>query len=92
MPLILRGGRYIADAFALAMEQHERTLKLTDRERQTLNMIVAGKTNKEIAVQLSISPKTVDKHRTSLMQKLNVHSLAELIALALKAGLIDPNQ
>lgn len=91
LPLILRGGRYIADDFAAAMEQHERTLNLTDRERQTLNMIVAGKTNKEIAAQLSISPKTVDKHRTSLMQKLNVHSLAQLISLALKNGLIDRN-
>jgi DNA-binding NarL/FixJ family response regulator len=38
---------------------------------------------------MHISPKTVDKHRTSLMQKLNVHSVAELMAYALREGLID---
>ena len=52
-------------------------------------MIVAGKSNKEIAGLLSISPKTVDKHRTALMGKLGVHSVAELISLALREGLID---
>ncbi|TNF34399.1 MAG: response regulator transcription factor [Gammaproteobacteria bacterium] len=89
LPLILRGGRYIAQQFVDTMEAHRSSQSLTDRERQTLNMILSGKTNKEIAQLMSISPKTVDKHRTSLMQKLNAHSVAELMAFALREGLID---
>jgi len=90
LPLILRGGRYIADPFIETMGQQQDQQALTSRERQILNLIVAGKTNKEIAEILFISPKTVDKHRTSLMTKLNVHSLVELLAYALQEGLIDP--
>ena len=41
---------------------------------------------------MSIKPKTVDKHRTGLMQQLDIHSVAESIAYALREGLIDPNQ
>lgn len=89
LPLILRGGRYIAEPFLQTLQDKKDQSQLTDRERQTLNMIISGKTNKEIGQTLSISPKTVDKHRTSLMQKLNVHSVAELMAYALKHGLID---
>ena len=92
LPLILRGGRYIAEQFMQIMASHQNSQTLTDRERQTLNMIIAGKTNKEIARLMSISPKTVDKHRTSLMQKLEVHSVTELLAYALREGLIDPEQ
>lgn len=92
LPLILRGGRYIAEQFMQVMASHQNSQTLTDRERQTLNMIIAGKTNKEIARLMSISPKTVDKHRTSLMQKLEVHSVTELLAYALREGLIDPEQ
>ncbi len=90
LPLILRGGRYIADPFLKAMQRQDAAHSLTARERQILNMIVAGKTNKEMAEMLFISPKTVDKHRTSLMTKLNVHSLVELLAYSLREGLIDP--
>ncbi len=90
LPLILRGGRYIAEPFLNAMQQQDAAQSLTARERQILNMIVAGKTNKEMAEMLFISPKTVDKHRTSLMTKLNVHSLVELLAYSLREGLIDP--
>jgi DNA-binding NarL/FixJ family response regulator len=89
LPLILRGGRYIAGPFLELIESQAQITTLTDRERQTLNMVISGKTNREIADALSISPKTVDKHRTSLMQKLDVHSLAELMAYALKQGLVD---
>ena len=89
LPLILRGGKYIAALFVDTMERQQRHQALTDRELQTLNMIIAGKTSREIADYLSISPKTVDKHRTSLMKKLNTHSVAELIAYALRESLID---
>lgn len=90
LPLILRGGHYISDRFLRLMETHHSMQQLTARERQTLNMILAGKSNREMADMLSISPKTVDKHRTSLMHKLGVHSVAQLLQLALKEGLVDP--
>lgn len=90
LPLILHGGRHIASDFVETLEMRPSRTGLTDRERQTLNLIIAGRSNKEIAASLGISIKTVDKHRTSLMQKLDVSSVAQLVALALKEGLIDP--
>lgn len=90
LPGILRGRRHISGHFTAMLENSPSPALLTDRERQTLNMIVAGRSNREIADGLGISIKTVDKHRTSLMQKLKVHSLPQLMALALREGLIDP--
>jgi len=88
--IILQGKRYIVPELLSLIQQGKQAGMLTDRERQTLNMIISGKSNKEIAQVMNISPKTVDKHRTSLMNKLEVHSLAQLMARALKDGLIDP--
>lgn len=65
---------------------------LTDRERQVLAFVADGLTNAAIGDRLSISAKTVDKHRTSLMKKLGVHSAAELLSLALREGLLDHHQ
>ena len=92
LPGILRGQRHISEYFLNILEETPRPPVLTDRERQTLNMILAGRSNKEIAEGLGISIKTVDKHRTSLMQKLNVHSVPQLMARALKEGMIDPSR
>lgn len=92
LPGILRGQRHISEHFLKILEETPRPPVLTDRERQTLNMILSGKSNKEIAQGFGISIKTVDKHRTSLMQKLNVHSVPQLISRALKEGLIDPSK
>ena len=91
LKLILNGGHYIAPELVDAIDQGHQSTHLTARERQTLNMIVSGKTNKEIGGLLNISPKTVDKHRTSWMRKLDVHSMAELLARALQDGLIGPD-
>jgi len=91
LPRILRGGRAVASHVAQILEDAPEQTSLTDRERQILNLIVAGRSNKEMAQILGISPKTVDRHRTSMMQKLGVHSVAQLIALALRDGLIDPS-
>lgn len=91
LPLLLIGERYVAPELAEIIRQGQQNNKgLTGRERQVLNMIVAGKSNKEIAQELIISPKTVEKHRGAVMNKLEVHSVAQLMALALKEGLIDP--
>ncbi|MES0881053.1 response regulator transcription factor [Roseibium sp. SCP14] len=92
LPGVLRGQRHISEHFLKILEETPRPPVLTDRERQTLNMILSGKSNKEIAQGFGISIKTVDKHRTSLMQKLNVHSVPQLISRALKEGLIDPSK
>lgn len=90
LPVILRGGKAIAPGFLEILEREPQAQTLTDRERQTLNCIVRGQSNKEIAATLGISIKTVDKHRTSLMQKMHVNSVAQLLARAVKDGLIDP--
>lgn len=91
LPLILRGGRHVSEHILSMMEAAPDRIALTDRERQTLNLIVSGRSNKEMATLLGISPKTIDRHRTNLMQKLGVHSVAQLIAFALQEGLIDPS-
>jgi DNA-binding NarL/FixJ family response regulator len=62
--------------------------RLNDREREILQLIVEGNTNKEIAGTLFLSPKTVDNHRTNLMKKLNVHSVSELVRWAAKKGIL----
>ncbi|MCC7206372.1 MAG: response regulator transcription factor [Anaerolineae bacterium] len=61
---------------------------LTARERQVLQLIAEGNTNPQIARMLSLSVKTVEKHRTSLMDKLNIHDLAGLVRFAVKQGII----
>ena len=85
------GRRYSADLSVANMARRKTNQAVTDRGLQTLNMIIAGKSSREIAEFMSVSPKTVDKHRTSLMKKLDTHSVAELIAYALREGLIDPD-
>ena len=62
---------------------------LTDRERQVLQLIVEGKSNKEIALVLSISPKTVSVHRTNIMSKLGVQNTVELVRVATSHHLLN---
>lgn len=61
---------------------------LTSREREVLQLLAEGKTNKEIAALLGISVKTVDTHRTHLMDKLQAHSAAQLVLHASRLGLV----
>ncbi|RPI74123.1 MAG: DNA-binding response regulator [Desulfobacteraceae bacterium] len=61
---------------------------LTDREREVLKLIAEGYKNKEIADFLFISLKTVEKHRTNLMNKLDLHNTAALTSLAIEKGLV----
>jgi len=63
--------------------------RLTSRETEILKLITLGKTNKNIASELFISVKTVETHRSRIMQKLKIHRVADLVRYALKAGLID---
>ncbi len=66
-------------------DEQARLAGLTARERQVLSLIVAGRANKVIAYELSISPRTVENHRARVMEKLRVKSVAELVRLALNA-------
>ena len=61
---------------------------LTARERELLQLIVELKSTKDIAGLLGVSPRTIDTHRGNLMQKLNVHSIPELILYAMRKGVI----
>ena len=63
--------------------------KLTERERQVLQLIAQGRTDREIASQLGLSPRTVHTHRTSIMSKLRVHNAIALVLRAIKLGLVD---
>jgi DNA-binding NarL/FixJ family response regulator len=62
---------------------------LTSREREVLQLIAEGKTNKEIAAALNLSIYTVDAHRGRVMEKLNLHSTGEIVRFAMRNGLID---
>lgn len=62
---------------------------LTDREREVLTLIAEGLLNRDIADRLSISVKTVERHRENIMSKLNLHSRTELVKYAIRKGLID---
>ena len=63
---------------------------LTGREREVLEGIANGETNKEIAARYGISPRTIETHRESLMRKLDIHSVAGLTRLAVEEGLVTP--
>lgn len=62
---------------------------LTTREREVLQSIAEGRTNKEIASALNLSVYTVEAHRGRIMEKLNLHSTGELVRFALRNGIID---
>lgn len=68
---------------------YESKSQLTSRELQILHLIASGQSSRQISKRLRVSVKTVANHRTSLMAKLNVHSLTELMRAAIKLGLIN---
>ncbi len=63
---------------------------LTEREREVLQLLAEGKSNKEAAVVLNLSPYTVETHRTNMMQKLGIHNTAEIVLYAVRKGVITP--
>jgi DNA-binding NarL/FixJ family response regulator len=72
---------------SLARQELER---LTIRQREILTLIAKGLTTREIALQLNISEKTVETHRTQLMERLDIHDIAGLVRYAIRVGLIRP--
>lgn len=79
--------RAIKTQLEVASVAHERVAALTPRERDVLSHLVEGNPNKIIAHQLSISPRTVENHRARLMVKMQADSVAELVRMALAAGI-----
>jgi DNA-binding NarL/FixJ family response regulator len=65
--------------------------ELTSREAEVLQLIAEGFSNKQIASELTISIKTVEKHRQQVMNKLNIHDVAGLTRYAISKGLIERN-
>ena len=92
---VAQGEAYLSPAVSEAvLSDYRRHVKdpldlLTSREREVLQMIAEGKTNKEIATLLGLSVYTVDAHRGRIMEKLNLHSMGELVRFAMRNGLID---
>jgi DNA-binding NarL/FixJ family response regulator len=67
----------------------ERNAALTQRELEVLQLIVDGKSNKEIATALDLSANTVAVHRANIMNTLGIHKTAELVVYAIRAGLVN---
>lgn len=96
---VLKGKPYISPAISESVLkgylESKRSLRvpsswdaLTPRERQILKLVAEGYKNREIADMLCISVKTVEKHRTNLMNKLHLHNVSALTAFAMEKGLI----
>ena len=97
--LIQRGTAFFSPAIALlfqegrnrvsqATEVEDRYDTLTERERQVYQLLAEGNSNKEIANRLNLSLHTVETHRSRIMEKLGIHSSAELVLSAVRRGLV----
>ena len=81
------GERFFSPKFSHSVGEFESRQFLSRREIDVMQSICQGKSNKEIAVSLGIATKTVDNHRTRLMQKLGVHNTASLTLAAVQMGI-----
>lgn len=81
-------SRHVIDNYVQSVGSNKSPLeKLTPRQRETLKLIAEGRSNKEIASMLDLSIKTVETHRTQLMERLDIHDVAGLVRFAIKSGL-----
>lgn len=93
---VLRGGRYLpphlADDILATLAEGDGAGRgpLTPRQREVVSLIATGKTMKEIAVALGMSPRTVETHKYQAMETLGLQTTAELIRYAIAQGLADP--
>ncbi len=85
-------GSILANALNPQETESEPFDRLSAREQQVLKLVAEGRTNNAIAQIMNVSVKTVEKHRSSLMTKLNVHDMASLVRVAMKHGLIFLDQ
>ncbi len=92
---VAEGNSYLSPEIAGAVLKDYRRLAsnpvdlLSPREREILQLIAEGKTNKDIAVQLGLSIYTIDGHRTRVMEKLGLHSVGELVRFAVRHGIVE---
>ena len=97
---VYRGDSFLSPSIARLLVDDYRQLaregrnkdtfeELTGREREILKLLVEGRSTPEIARMLVISPKTVDRHKTNLMSKLDIHSRLDLFKYALRKGIIS---
>lgn len=99
---VMKGKRFFSPSISMRLQKSLERLsqsgapskspgptKLTSREMQVLQLIAEGNANKQTAAQLEISIKTVEKHRQSLMKKLNIHDTAGLTRYAIAEGVIE---
>jgi DNA-binding NarL/FixJ family response regulator len=93
-----KGGIYLSPSvsgvvvqgYLAKMESADADEVLTNRERQVLQLVAEAKTTKEIAAILGVTVKTAASHRATLMEKLDMHSAAELVRYAIRRGLVKP--
>ena len=83
-------GRHRRPASAGDAEADDTVRQLSAREIQVLRLIALGRSNNEIAKLLGVSANTVAVHRTNLMATLGVHKAAELVLIAVRKGLVNP--
>ncbi len=88
------GGTFISPSLSKSIleapdNEEKKPQILTLRECEVLRLIASGLTNKQIADKLFISVKTVETHRKNIMQKLDVHTIADLVKYTIKTGLLD---
>jgi DNA-binding NarL/FixJ family response regulator len=89
--LVAEGKRFMGNGLRYAARgQDDELSKLTAREKQVLQLIAQGRSNKEIASLLELSVNTVSVHRANLMEKMNIHRTAELVLFAIRKGLVAP--
>jgi DNA-binding NarL/FixJ family response regulator len=90
-----RVSEIVLDGYLHAGERSDafnapRTVRLSPREREIVQLLAEGKSNKEVAVALHISVKTAETHRTNLMRKLDLHSISELVRYAIRNKMVEP--
>jgi len=86
---IAAGRQVIAPGLTIPTQEPDSDFdKLTQRERQVLQFIVQGKSNREIAAILGLSVNTISVHRANLMQALGIHRTADLVVYAIRKGLV----
>jgi len=78
----------IVDRYLASANPEEETISLSDRERQILQLVAEGHTNRQIGTALGITQKTVDTHRTRLMAKLDIHDTPGLVRYAIRKGIV----
>lgn len=92
---VVSGRSFLSKKLTEALQQREgnidgaRAVNLTARQTEILGLVASGKTTKEIARELGISPKTVEFHRAGLMERLGVHDVTALTRYAIQSGMVS---